>query len=42
MKNIPSDLNLIAKTVLSYRPPEKEKATKKREKRRAKRAAKKS
>lgn len=38
-KQIPHELDVIAKTVLAYKPPEKEKATKKREKRRAKRAA---
>lgn len=42
MKNVPKDLNTIADVVLRYRPPEKAKATKKREKRRAKRAAKKA
>lgn len=40
-KQIPYELDLIAKTVLGYRPPEKEKATKKRAKRKAKRDAKK-
>lgn len=39
MKKIPHELDVIAKTVLAYRPPEKEKAAKKREKRKAKRAA---
>lgn len=39
-KQIPSDLDTIAKTVLAYRPPEKEKATKQREKKRLKRQAK--
>jgi hypothetical protein len=38
----PKELDLIADVVLRYRPPEKAKATKKREKRRAKRVAKKS
>lgn len=37
----PKDLDMIADVVLAYRPPEKAKATKKREKRRAKRVAKK-
>lgn len=37
---IPSELDAIAKTVLSYKPPEKEKAAKQREKRK-KRAKKK-
>jgi len=40
-KQIPHELDVIAKTVLGYRPPEKEKATKKRAKRKAKRDAKK-
>lgn len=39
-KQTPSDLDLIAKTVLAYRPPEKAKATAKREKKRRKRAQK--
>ena len=39
-KQIPSDLDTIAKTVLAYHPPQKEKATKRREKKRLKRAAK--
>jgi len=37
----PTELDTIADVVLRYRPPEKAKATKRREKRRAKRAAKK-
>ena len=37
----PRDLDTITDVVLRYRPPEKAKATKKREKRRAKRVAKK-
>jgi hypothetical protein len=42
MKNdIPPELDAIAKTVLGYKPPEKEKATKQREKRKRKRAKKK-
>lgn len=41
-KQIPPELDVIAKTVLAYRPPEKEKATRKREKRRRQRAAKKA
>lgn len=34
-RQIPHKLDVIAKTVLAYRPPEKEKATKKRAKRKA-------
>jgi hypothetical protein len=41
MTNAPKDLDLISDVVLSYRPPQKAKATKRREKKRAKRAAKK-
>lgn len=41
MKKIPSELDAITKTVLSYRPPEKEKAARQREKRKRKRAKKK-
>ena len=41
MKNVPKELDLISDVVLRYRPPEKEKATKRRQKRRAKRVAKK-
>lgn len=41
MKKIPHELDVMAKTVLGYKPPEKEKATKLRERRRAKRAQKK-
>ena len=37
----PRDLDTITDVVLRYRPPEKAKATKRREKRRAKRVAKK-
>ena len=37
----PKDLDRIADVVLAYRPPEKAKATKRREKRRRKRAEKK-
>jgi len=37
----PKELDLITDTVLSYRPPQKAKASKRREKKRAKRAAKK-
>ena len=37
----PKDLDAIADVVLAYKPPEKAKATKRREKRRAKRAQKK-
>ena len=37
----PKDLDTIADVVLAYKPPAKEKATKRREKRRAKRAQKK-
>jgi hypothetical protein len=39
--NVPEELNRITDVVLAYKPPEKAKATKRREKRRAKRAAKK-
>jgi hypothetical protein len=39
--NIPKELGTIADAVLRYRPPEKEKATKKRDKRRRQRVAKK-
>ena len=39
--NTPKDLDAITDVVLRYRPPEKAKATKKREKRRRKRVAKK-
>jgi len=39
MKNIPKDLDTIADVVLRYRPPAKEKATKRRTKRRSKRIA---
>ena len=42
MKNVPNELNTITDVVLAYRPPEKAKATKKREKRRRKRVAKKT
>lgn len=38
--NVPKDLDTIADVVLRYRPPEKVKATKKREKRRRKRSEK--
>lgn len=38
---VPKDLDAIADAVLRYKPPAKEKATKRREKRRAKRAQKK-
>ena len=38
---VPKELDLISDVVLRYRPPEKVKATKKREKRRRKRDAKK-
>lgn len=41
MKNTPKELDAIADVVLRYRPPEKQKATKRREKRRRQRAAKK-
>jgi hypothetical protein len=41
MKNAPKDLDTIADVVLAYKPPEKAKASKKREKRKAKRDAKK-
>lgn len=40
-KQIPSELDAIAKTVLAYKPPEKVKASNKRAKRKAKRDAKK-
>ena len=40
-KNVPHELDVIAKTVLAYKPPEKEKATKARAKKKAKRDAKK-
>ena len=40
-KKIPHELDVIAKTVLAYKPPEKEKATKARAKKKAKRDAKK-
>lgn len=36
-KLIPAELDAIAKTVLSYRPPEKEKATRQRETRKKRR-----
>lgn len=39
---IPSELDAIAKTVLAYRPPEKQKATAKRAKRKRQRDAKKA
>lgn len=39
--NTPKELDAITDVVLAYRPPEKAKATKKREKRRRKSAAKK-
>jgi hypothetical protein len=38
---IPHDLDVMAKTVLTYRPLEKQKATKRREKRKRQRDAKK-
>ena len=41
MKKIPHELDVIAKTVLSYKPPDKVKATKARAKKKAKRDAKK-
>lgn len=41
-KDIPYELDVIAKTVLAYKPPEKEKATKKRAKRKRQRDAKKA
>lgn len=41
MKQIPSELDAIAKTVLAYRPPEKQKATNRRAKRKRQRDAKK-
>ena len=41
MSNVPSELDTIADVVLRYKPPAKEKATKRREKRKAKRDAKK-
>ena len=41
MKKVPNELDTIADVVLRYRPPEKAKATKKREKRRRRRVAKK-
>jgi hypothetical protein len=41
MKNTPRELDAITDVVLAYRPPEKQKATKRREKRRRQRAAKK-
>jgi hypothetical protein len=41
MKNSPKELDAITDVVLRYRPPEKQKATKRREKRRRQRAAKK-
>lgn len=40
-KQIPHELDVIAKTVLAYKPPAKEKATKRREKRKRQRDAKK-
>jgi hypothetical protein len=40
MKNVPKELDTIADVVLRYRPPEKAKATKRREKRRRQRDAK--
>jgi hypothetical protein len=40
-KQIPKELDVIAKTVLAYCPPDKAKATAKRAKRKAKRDAKK-
>lgn len=40
-KQIPHELDVIAKTVLGYKPPEKVKATKARAKKKAKRDAKK-
>jgi hypothetical protein len=39
--NVPKELDQITDVVFRYRPPEKAKATKKREKRRRKRVAKK-
>jgi hypothetical protein len=39
--NVPTELDAIADVVLRYKPPQKEKATKKRETRRRKRAEKK-
>jgi hypothetical protein len=41
MTNTPKELDTITDVVLSYRPPQKAKASKRREKKRAKRAAKK-
>lgn len=41
-KPVPKDLDTIADVVLRYRPPEKAKATKRREKRRHKPVAKKA
>lgn len=41
MKKIPDALDVIAKTVLAYKPPEKERVTKARAKKKAKRDAKK-
>lgn len=42
MKNVPKELDQITDAVLAYRPPEKAKATKRREKRRRQRDAKKA
>ena len=41
MTPVPKELDTIADVVLRYKPPEKAKATKKREKRRRQRVAKK-
>ena len=41
MTNPPKDLDLITDVVLSYKPPAKAKASKRRKKKRAKRVAKK-